>query len=67
MPLPTADSGYDYATYAPPGSKCAECGHAIGRDQVVRRTTAERASGPPANVSYRHFDGECGPVARGEV
>jgi hypothetical protein len=65
--LPTADSGYDYATYAPAGTRCAECRHVIGKDQVVRRTTAERVSGPPVEVSHRHFDGECGPVSEGEA
>lgn len=66
FPLPPTRKGgqvlsqpdYDYATYAPPGTKCATCEQPIGKDQVSRRTTTERQSGPPA-VVYRHFPEDC--------
>jgi hypothetical protein len=51
--LPTVDSEYDYATYAPPGTKCTKCGQDIKRDQVARRST------DGDETTYRHFPEDC--------
>jgi uncharacterized protein with PIN domain len=45
----------DYVTYAPDGSRCADCNKEIRRLEPCRRFTAERQSGSPAAV-YRHFE-----------
>jgi hypothetical protein len=51
-------SEYDYATYAPPGTRCAACGQCIEPDQVARRATTDRTSAGPA-MSYRHLPKDC--------
>jgi hypothetical protein len=43
----------EYATYAPEGETCPECGKPIGPLEVCRRGSVERRSGPSA-VVYRH-------------
>ncbi len=43
---------FDYATYAPPGTNCADCNKPIKSTQVARRTDSP-------NVTYRHFPEDC--------
>ncbi len=43
----------EYATYAPSGETCPDCGQPFGSLEVCRRGTVERQSGPPV-VVYRH-------------
>lgn len=52
-PADTDASTDEYATYAPTGEACPECGVPFAALEACRRGGVQRPSGPPL-VVYRH-------------
>lgn len=53
--MQTRDETDEYTTYAPAGSRCAECDRQLKPLIPVRRAQVERQSGPTL-LLYRHFE-----------